>query len=362
MLVVELVDGGGESRARRRSRRRRGRRTSPPHRAGPRATRRVSVAGDTRQQALELAYEFAEAAERQRGGALRIAGREALVHRRGGSGQRVAQEQAIEAVLERVAVHGGRSSSPRWRAVDAPADARSADPRVDRLELGVGDAEAARDDRLLQQLEHGARLEARRRHREHGSSACAREFRALAGRPVIVVRNRARLRSVAEHRVDQRRRGLEVGRDDQDVGRARRMLAREEREQLVLQHLELAGHRVADVDLDAAVVGAQPDAAAREIDHREDRVLHLREQRVPLAGRELRVVDMRGALVLEQQVDVRLRLPAPRGQQPIADFVMVGAGTARRGSRDASRRRSRTSTRGRGSARTGEDRSTARGH
>ncbi len=51
----------------------------------------------------------------------------------------------------------------------------------------------------------------------------------------------------------------------------------------------------------------------------------LREECCAFARREVGVVDRRRAVVLEQEVDVRLRLLAPRGQQPIADFVMIGA-------------------------------------
>ena len=133
----------------------------------PPVVRRLRL-GEIVVQALEPADEFAKAAQRQRGGAFRIAGRKALVHRhRDGGGQRVAQEQAIEAVLETVAAGLRQAELGAMAAVDAPADARCADPRVDRLELRVADREPARDDRLLQELEHGACREARRCDGEH---------------------------------------------------------------------------------------------------------------------------------------------------------------------------------------------------
>ncbi len=46
-------------------------------------------------------------------------------------------------------------------AIDAPADARDVDPLVDGGELRRADAEAPTDDRLLQQIEYGARGKAR---------------------------------------------------------------------------------------------------------------------------------------------------------------------------------------------------------
>ena len=92
-----------------------------------------------------------------------------------------------------------------------------------------------------------------------------------------------------------------------------------------MEHLQLARRRVADVDFDAAIVGREPDAAAREIRQFEHRILDPGEERVALARREAGIVDLRRAVVLQQQVDVGLRLLAPRGQQTIAGFVMVGA-------------------------------------
>ena len=56
-----------------------------------------------------------------------------------------------------------------------------------------------------------------------------------------------------EHRLDQGRVGVEVGREDQHVGRLDVGVRVEEAQQAVVQDLDLAGRRVADVDLDRVV-------------------------------------------------------------------------------------------------------------
>ena len=196
---------------------------------------------------------------------------------------------------------------------------------MDRIEQAIVEREAARDDRLLQELEHGACLKARRGHGEHGEE-CLRARVAGARRPAgDRVRNLSRARDVAEDRVDQGCPRFEVRQHDDDVRWARRIGTGEQREQLVLQDFELAGERVADVDLDAAIVVGEGDASPREIRHVEDGVLDAGEEGAAVARREIGVVDHRLAIVLQQEVDVGLRLLAPRRQQPVADFVMVGA-------------------------------------
>ena len=221
----------------------------------------------------------------------------------------------------------GRPSSPRWRAVDAPADARLAPIHAwIASSSALPMREPARDDRLLQQLEHGARLEARRGHGEHGQQRL-RDGIVRARRPAgDRVRNVARLRRVAEHRVDQRRRGLEVGRHDQDVGRARRMRTRRTA-------------RAAGPAAPRARASASGRRGLRCCDRRRRASTLPRARSVrssiafctrassvsPSLGAKPASSTTAALSSCEQQVDVRLRLPAPRGQQAVADFVMVGA-------------------------------------
>ena len=98
---------------------------------------------------------------------------------------------------------------------------------------------------------------------------------------------------------------------------------------MVVQHFELARERVALMDFDAAVVFVERDRAGLDFAQLQDRVLHLREQGVGRVGLEAGVVLHALAAGLHQQVDVRLGLAAPGGQQPVADFLPLVA-TARR--------------------------------
>ena len=103
-------------------------------------------------------------------------------------------------------------------------------------------------------------------------------------------------------------------------------------EQAVLQHLEFARQRVADVDLDAAVVAAERDGRRRQILEVEDRALQAGQQRAARRVVEAGVVDHRVAADFEQQAELRLRLLAPGGEQAMAFLVVVGRGaTAARG-------------------------------
>ena len=137
----------------------------------------------------------------------------------------------------------------------------------------------------------------------------------------------------------------------QGAPRARRGPANR-REQLVLQHLELARQRVADVHFDAAVVGVQRHRAGCQVFEVEDR-----RSAAARAARRPRVRSKRASSItaspqaVDQQVELRLRLLAPGGEQAMALLVMVGAARARRGRPGGVGRPPRTSIRGTGSAR-----------
>ncbi len=184
-------------------------------------------------------------------------------------------------------------------AVDAPADARIADPRVDasrapRCRCRTGARRSAAAAARTRRSPRSATW----RRRARASSACAQGLSTLAGRPVIVygmarafgalpntasISGAAASRSGITTRMSDGRGGCRSG---------------EERQQLVLQHLELARHRVADVDFDAAVVVGERDAAAREIRQVEDRVLDLREERCRRRSARSRRRRPRRAVVL----------------------------------------------------------------
>ena len=159
-------------------------------------------------------------------------------------------------------------------------------PLADLVEVVLRQPEAARDDRLLQQAEHVVDREARGEQGERIEQRARRRVDLGAGAAADRVGQVALARRGAEDGVDQRRGGVEVGRHDEDVARLRRVGAGHQREQAVVQHLQLAGERMADVHLDAAVARQRGQRAGRELGHLEHRVLQRAEHRRRAGRRE----------------------------------------------------------------------------
>ncbi len=222
------------------------------------------------------------------------------------------------------------------RVVERPVHARVEQPAADALERVGGQAKAARHDRLLQQTEDGTHAAARACQRKQLDEGARRAVQRGALAPADLVGDAARGRRGAEQGVDERRRGLEIGRDDEDLVRRGRVVAGEEAEQAVLQHVELARERMADMDFDAAVVGRDRYALRRQVAHLEHGALQLGEQRrgagVSLDGAvvEARILDAGLAAGIDEQREARLRLPAPGGEQSVADLVVSDSPRAAR--------------------------------
>ena len=150
--------------------------------------------------------------------------------------------------------------------VVGPTDAGLLDPAGDRLEVVVGQTEAAAHRVGGDQVEHGTRLgtatsevEQRAQHREQRVGLGQRpvgeaHLEELAG---VAARDG---RTHAERRLDQRGVGLDVGAHHQDVARLERGVVGQQPEQHLAQHLDLAGRAVARVHLHAAVVDVEDPA------------------------------------------------------------------------------------------------------
>ena len=80
---------------------------------------------------------------------------------------------------------------------------------------------------------------------------------------------------------------------------------------------------MADMHFDAAIAAGQRDAAGCKFAEVEDRVLHPRQQVLAAGGQEDAVFLGDVAVVGEEQIDVRLRLLSPGGEQGVADLVMT---------------------------------------
>ena len=234
--------------------------------------------------------------------------------------QRITQEQPRQAVVQRVLGLGRHAEAAAVGRVQRPAHAGFGHVLLHLVQRRRVQAEAARHHRLLQQAVQAAGRQARAHQRQqlqHRPRAAV----DAAARPAGDGKGQLPLgRCGAEHRIDQGRRGVQVGRDHQHVGRMQAGQRRvgEHGQQLVLQHFQLAGERVAAVHLDAAVGRHAGGFQLHQVEHR---VLHLGQQRAARGGVEHRVVHHLLAGGFHQQVDLRLRLPAPGGQQVVAFFV-----------------------------------------
>ena len=106
----------------------------------------------------------------------------------------------------------------------------------------------------------------------------------------------------------------------------------EQREQLIVQHLELARARMADVDFDAAVVVGERDAAAAR--DRRDRGSRPAASRAASAASPARTTRLRSTASstapASSSRQERLRLRAPRCEQPVAGLVMRGFAACRK--------------------------------
>ena len=258
----------------------------------------------------------------------------------GGAG-RVAEQHAPEAELPGVA--GRRIGQAEARAVfgvQPPAHLGAADPALQQRQVVIGDREARAQRGDLDQVEHVADRQPRARQFEQPGDRI--DQRVVMAAPLVGDRKRdeARVAAVdeAEHRLDMRRVGLDVGDHDDHVARAQRRVGIEGGEQLIVQHLDLALRAVRDVEADR-FVGRQDRGPERarlgERAQRADVVLQLVEQAgLAVAGEEVdALLDVGEALqvagarilavVLVEQPDEVAPLLAPGGEQRMRVQVQV---------------------------------------
>ena len=179
----------------------------------------------------------------------------------GVGGHHHAGEHPVEPGAPGVLLVAGQPERVAVLAVEGPADAGLADPGGDRVEVVVGEPEAAADRLGLGEVEDLA-----------GGGPAAGDVEELRGdteqgvrlreRPVgepdpQLVGRVAALDQVTEAEAggDQRGVRLDVGAHHQDVARLEGRVGLEHPEQHLAEDVDLAGGAVAGVHLDAAVVG-----------------------------------------------------------------------------------------------------------
>ena len=195
--------------------------------------------------------------ERLRGRSLdRVEGEDALEKLTLLRGHGVAQEQAVQPVGPGVLAFGGQPERAAGVFIRAPPDAGLPHPVGDQGKIGLLDREAPADGFELQQAQNlGCPEPAPLQLEGRGPRALEQQLAAPtavgdAERDVAPGVDRR-----TEHRGYVRGTGGDVGRHDDDVGRAQPRDLFEHPQQLVVQDLDLPHGAVAAVDGDRAVVG-----------------------------------------------------------------------------------------------------------
>ncbi len=219
-------------------------------------------------QRFEQAYELPPATKRGGLGAFRVAGSDASGdHAVAGErvvAQGVGQEQPVQPIGEAVPIGRREIQAAATIGVESPANAGGADPAVNEIKIIGGQSEFFRYRLLLQQREYGAGREAAAGEREQTVQGAGDRIGPRLWQAGDGVGDAAGGRDGAEHRIDQRCRCLEIGYKHQDLVRWWRIDGGKQRQQLVVQHLQLAGQRMAEMDFDAAIVGGEFEAARLE--------------------------------------------------------------------------------------------------
>ena len=176
--------------------------------------------------------------------------------RRGGK----AQQQAVQALLPGKGLLGRQTQAAAMRAIPAPAHAGVAQPVAQQRQVFGLDTGAAGNGRQLQPAEQLFGGEAALRQIEQGEKGLdQRQFGAQAAVGQAEGNPRHAFAG-GEHCLDKGRIAFDVRRQHHHlIGRQRRV-GGEAGEQLVVQHLDLAQWRMADMQLQRAVVLAQVQA------------------------------------------------------------------------------------------------------
>ena len=174
----------------------------------------------------------------------------------------IAEQHAAQAEAPAVLFQRGQLQAVFLRAVQAPADAGAFDPAAQQGLAGIVEAEALAQCGYVEQVQHvadgeacvGQRQQVFQRHDQRYPAT-----RGLVGHAAGQVARIAR-RHAAEHRLDVRAVGLDVGHHDDHVARRQRpAVARgllEHGQQLVVQDLHFALRVVGDVEAQRVVVVA----------------------------------------------------------------------------------------------------------
>ncbi len=177
-----------------------------------------------------------------------------------------AEQQALEALAPAMGVFGGQVAGCAPGAVDAPADAGGLHPEAQLFDVVPIEAPAPCHGRVFEEGQHLLGFQpplgdieqggegAQQRGFDRGRAIRNGEGQAQ-GRQRLALPRPLPLQAGAEAGLDQRRIGFEIGGEHQHVRRAQLGAGFEQGEQPVVEHIHLAHGAVADVDLQAVVIG-----------------------------------------------------------------------------------------------------------
>ena len=172
----------------------------------------------------------------------------------------MAEQQAIDREAPGIGIVGRRAVAFAMRGIQPPARAGAVQPVAQAFE-GIGiQPRRVGQRRTGQQVERVLQHEARTRQRQQEEEPVGQR---LAGQRTGVgqrVRDGIALAVAAEHGVEVRHVGIDVGREHRDLARLQRRveaIVLQQCAQAVVQHLQLAQPGVAGVELQAGIVAPQ---------------------------------------------------------------------------------------------------------
>ncbi len=253
---------------------------------------------------------------------------------------RVAEQHAPQTEAPTVALQSRwQAETLALRGIQPPAHAGAFDPAVQGRQVGLVDAETPAQCRDVQQVEdlaHGETAVGQFQQVLQGDQQRLATALSLVGQGIgneaLVV-----ARHLAEHRLDVRRVGVDVGDHDDHVARLQARIGVEAGEQLVVEDLHFALRAVGHMEADRGVAPRRHRrpvlAGFRQRAQFEDIVLQLAEQ--PVRGLLAEQVDAPAVDLAEQvpiavrvvvaveQVDVVAALLAPGRQQRLGMLVLA---------------------------------------
>ena len=245
------------------------------------------------------------------------------------AGQRVAEQQPLEPEAPRVLVRRGQAEARAMRARRCPSGSALRAPSARTVSRSPSVRPKRRRTAASSRIaEHAVRVVAAAGQLEQRQNVAASVLSCSALRSETL--NGMRGSRGAEDRFDVRRVGLDVRRHHDDVRRLEIGVRAEEREQLIVQHLDFAHRAVARMDLHASGRPARHRrASARARADRGCRTGSTRAGSRRPARRSARSARPPSPSISASEIEEVAALLAERGEQAVAGLEIARLGLAR---------------------------------